>query len=123
MDSFIDEPQGLISVVGFCIMSSLVGVLDINASLDKGTSGCQGERAHWRLWLAFSRSKLTEKKKNNRKAVQKNASLSIAKIKKKRQNENKSMNRSLKCDEKIIPNIKDREHKINIFIIQNIWVL
>lgn len=64
--------------------------------------------------------KINRKEKNNRKAVQKNASLSIAKIKKKRQNENKSMNRSLKCDEKIIPNIKDREHKINIFIIQNI---
>lgn len=96
MDSFTDELQGLISMVGFCIISSLVGVLDINASSYEGTSGCQGERAHWRLLLAFWRSKLAEKKKKHkRKVVQKSASLSIAEIKKKLQNWNKKQKPTL----------------------------
>lgn len=83
MDSFTDQPQGLISMVGFCIISSLVGVLDINASSYEGTSGSQGERAHWRLRLAFWRSELAEKKKKHkRKVVQKSPSLPIAEIKK-----------------------------------------
>lgn len=76
MDSFTDEPQGLISVVGFCIISSLAGVLDINVSLYEGTGGCQGERARWRLWFAFWRSELAEKEevKKKKKTQEKSSS-------------------------------------------------
>lgn len=75
MDFFTDEPQGLISMVGFCIISSLVDLLDINASSYEGTSGCQGERAHWRLGLAFWRSKLAGKKSTQVESSSKECSL------------------------------------------------